>query len=93
MMDQENVAAAGNTTVPAYLTLIKLGYTVDRHDGNDSKELWVAKKGTLRLVGDCPLVLLGLSLMRSERGAEWSATDDQINQFLGRFYPDVPSTS
>ena len=33
-MVQESITAAGNTEVPAYLTLIKLGYAVDRIDKN-----------------------------------------------------------
>jgi hypothetical protein len=69
-MTHETIAAAGNAEVPAYLTLVELGYSVDRLD-RDSKEHWIAKKETLQLMADCPLELLGLSLMRSERGPYW----------------------
>jgi hypothetical protein len=48
-MAQESIAAAGNTEAPAYLTLIELGYSVDRID-KDGEEHWIAKKGTLRLM-------------------------------------------
>ncbi|MGJ5177254.1 hypothetical protein ACQR16_00530 [Bradyrhizobium oligotrophicum] len=52
-MTEQRIGAAGNTEVPAYLTLIKLGYEVDRRiPGND--ELWIAKQGQLHLVGDSP---------------------------------------
>ncbi|MGY8685212.1 hypothetical protein Q2941_46870 [Bradyrhizobium sp. UFLA05-153] len=85
-MAQETIAAAGNTEVPAYLTLIELGYSVDRVD-KDGEGHWIAKKGTLQLMADCPLTLLGLSLMRSERGPRWQAGDDEIDEFLTRFYP------
>jgi hypothetical protein len=85
-MAQEIIAAAGNTEVPAYLTLIELGYSVDRVD-KGGEEHWIAKKGTLELVADGPLELLGLCLLRSERGARWQAADNEIDGFLKRFYP------
>jgi hypothetical protein len=85
-MAQESVAAAGNAEVPAYLTLLELGYSVDRID-QDSKEHWIATKGTLQLLADCPLKLLGLSLLRSERGPQWQASDNEIGEFMTRFYP------
>jgi hypothetical protein len=83
-MVQESIVAAGNTEVPAYLALIELGYSVDRVD-MDGEEHWIAK-GTLQLAADCPLELLGLSLLRSERGPRWQASDDEIDEFLKRFY-------
>jgi len=85
-MAEETLAAAGNTDVPACLTLIKLGYSIDRVD-KDGEEHWIAKKGTLKLIADGPLELLGLCLLRSERGARWQAADDEIDRFLERFYP------
>ena len=85
-MAHESIAAAGNTEAPAYLTLVKLGYLVDRTE-KDGGERWIAKKGTLQLMADCPLELLGLSLLRSERGPHWHASDSEINDFLTRFYP------
>jgi hypothetical protein len=84
-MAQESIAAAGNTEVPAYLALVKLGYSVERID-KDGAERWIARKGTLQLIADHPLELLGLSLLRSERGSRWQASDDEIDGFLGRFY-------
>ncbi len=84
-MTQESIAAAGNTEVPAYLTLIELGYSVDRID-KDGEEHWIAKKGTLHLIADSPIELLGLSLLRSERGPRWQARDNEIDAFLKRFY-------
>ena len=86
----EIIAAAGNTEAPAFLTLIKLGYEVDRV-GNDGDEHWIATKGTLRLLANGPLELLGLSLLRSERGSDWHASDHDIDQFIKRFYPSVES--
>lgn len=77
--------------VPAYLTLIELGYWVDRID-KDREDRWIAKKGTLQLMADCPLELLGLSLLRSERGPRWQASDNEIAEFLTRFYPSAGRT-
>jgi hypothetical protein len=89
----QTIAAAGNTEVPAYLTLIKLGYTVDRID-QGGEELWTAKTGTLQLLAKGPLELLGLCLLSNERGPNWQACDDDIDEFIGRFYPSAkPSSS
>ncbi len=85
-MTQESIAAAGNTEVPAYLALIELGYSVERID-KDGEEHWIAKSGTLQLMADGPLELLGLCLLRSQRGTRWQANDNEIDQFLKRFYP------
>jgi hypothetical protein len=90
-MTQESIAAAGNTEVPAYLTLIELGYSVERI-GKDGDERWIAKRGTLQLMADCPLELLGLSLLRSERGPHWQASDNETSEFLTRFYPSAGRT-
>jgi hypothetical protein len=81
----QTIAAAANTEVPAYLTLIKLGYAVDRID-QGGEELWTAKNGTLQLIAKSPLELLGLCLLSGERGPNWQARDDAIDEFLGRFY-------
>jgi hypothetical protein len=86
-MEQESIAAARNTEVPAYLTLIELGYSVDRSDQNGD-ENWVAKKGTLQLMANSPLELLSLSLLRSERGPRW-ASDNETGEFLRRFDPSA----
>ncbi|MGJ5019067.1 hypothetical protein [Bradyrhizobium oligotrophicum] len=85
-MFTQTIAAAGNTEIPAYLTLIKLGYEIDRRYESDG-ELWSATKGTLQLVAESLLQLLGLALMYMERGAYWQADDDEIDAFLKRFYP------
>jgi hypothetical protein len=91
-MASQTIAAAGNTAVPAYVMLIKLGYEVDRIE-QGGEELWRAKKGTLQLLAESPLGLLGLSILSSERGPNWQASDCEIDEFLKRFYPpDGPGT-
>ncbi len=90
-MSQETIAAAGNTAVPAYLLLRALGYSVDRID-HDNEERWIAKKGSLQLLADDPLELLGLCSLRSERGQHWQASDNEIDEFMARFYPPAAVT-
>ena len=85
-MSQETIAAAGNTAVPAYLLLKALGYSVDRID-HDGEERWIAKNGSLQLLADDLLELLGLCLLRSERGPHWQASDNEIDEFMALFYP------
>jgi hypothetical protein len=84
----ESIAAAGNTAVPAYLTLTHLGYSVHRID-KDGEECCIARKETLRLMAECPLELLGLCLLRSERGPRRRASDNEVDEFLKRFYPSA----
>jgi hypothetical protein len=90
-LNLENIAAAGNTEIPAYLTLIKLGYAVERTVHANGDEEWIAKNGTFWLVGDGPLQLLGLCAMRTERGVDWRPLDSEIDQFLAQFYQDTSS--
>ena len=86
---QERIAAAGNTEVPAYLTLIQTGYTVDRID-KDGEEYWIAEKGTQQLIAGSLLELLGLYALSSKRGPRWQASDNEIDEFLTRFCPSSP---
>jgi hypothetical protein len=88
----QTIAAAGNTEVPAYLTLLMLGYAVDRTE-QGGEELWTARNGTLQLLANGLLELLGLCLLSSERGPNWQAREDEVDEFLARFYPSAePST-
>ncbi|MGJ5181411.1 hypothetical protein ACQR16_32935 [Bradyrhizobium oligotrophicum] len=80
----QTIAAAGNTEVPAYLTLINLGYKVDRGRESDY-EPWIAEIGTLKLVAHDLLQLVGLSLLYRERANDWHAADEEIEAFLARF--------
>jgi hypothetical protein len=75
----EQIAAAGNIEVPAYLALRQAGF-------DDENEQWVAAKSDIKLIAESPLELLGLWL-RKERGANWKATGEEIEAFLRLFYP------
>ena len=87
IVTRRTIAAAGNTEVPAYLTLVGLGYEIDRRKEGDV-ELWIANKENLQLVAGSPLELLGLSSLYGERGPSWQASDNDIDAFLARFYPE-----
>jgi hypothetical protein len=84
----EKIASAGNTDVPGYLALIKAGFDVSTLPGSGQSERWIAKKPNLILEAESPLELLGLWSMRENRGPNWKASDDEIEAFLKRFYPE-----
>ncbi len=82
-MAHEKFSAAGNVEVPAYLTLLKLGYQVECTVG--SSTLWCARNDSIELIADGCIELIGLHLIRKERGTEWQATDLEIESFLKKF--------
>ena len=87
----ENITAAGNTEVPAFLAMKALGFAIERRflDGDRDRELWVARNDQSQLSAGSPLELLGLYAMRSQRGVIWKASDEEIDEFLRNFYPDA----
>jgi hypothetical protein len=86
----EQITAAGNTEVPAYLSLLGEGCSVERQYLGEV-ELWIAEKDGLRVSGSSPLEALGLYHMRKQRGEKWRAEDAEIEEFMKRFYPgDTP---
>lgn len=84
----ENITAAGNTEIPAYLSLLSEGCQVERRFLDGDEEIWVAEQGNLRFSGASPLEVLGLYHMRNQRGENWKAHDSEIEDFLKHFYPD-----
>ena len=81
---RERIAAAGNTLVPMVLALRSLGFRVARNDGSVADE-WIAESERLHLsAGELPS-LLALVLMRETRGAEWKASDAEIEAVLSEF--------
>lgn len=83
----ENLAAAGNVEVPAYLALQELGFAIERHTQDSDTELWVASNSTFTFFAPSLLELLGLFTMRQIRGPNWKADDDQIDRYLSTYYP------
>lgn len=87
----ENITAAGNSEIPAFLAIKALGFDVERRflDGDRERELWVARNEQSQFSAGSPLELLGLYAMRSQRGQSWKASDEEINAFLRDYYPDA----
>ena len=71
------IAGAGNVVVPAYLTLQQRGYKVWRESGT-----WYAESESAKLSFEDPVTLLALAGVAETRGAEWKASDEQIQDFL-----------
>ena len=81
-----NLSSAGNTEIPAYLILRENGYSIERKE-SEGKETWMAIKGDTKLIGDSLLELLSLRDIIEQRGKNWKATDDEIEEFLRTYYP------
>ena len=71
------IVAAGNTEIPAILALEKKGAQVA--SGNEVN-LWSAKYLNNTYIAESPLELLGLIEMHTARGAEWKATDSELER-------------
>ena len=86
------IVDAGNTVVPAYLSLVSNGFIVSRQESstpNGKVERWTATRFGVELVADDVLRLLGLTSLYETRGPSWRATDDEIDDFLRHFGGDV----
>jgi len=88
----ENITAAGNTEVPAYLALQQEGLKVERRLLENGTELWIASNESGQYSAPSPLELLGIYSMRQIRGGEWKASDDEIQTFLAAYYPNALPT-
>ncbi len=87
MSNLEQIADAGNTLVPAILTLRALGFTVTREERDDG-DWWLAQADNLELRASDPLKLLGLAELRRARGSKWKATDSKIDEILREYTLD-----
>lgn len=79
-MSEIVIAAAGNTLAPALAVLIERGFDVVRLDSDP--ELLEARKAGYRLVGEDPLILLGLVALVEARGANWQPSDKEVDALL-----------
>ncbi|HKQ14322.1 MAG TPA: hypothetical protein VJT80_12885 [Steroidobacteraceae bacterium] len=80
-MTSVQIAAAGNTEVPAYLALVARGFDVNCNH----QSVWIATKGEASFVADSPLQLLGVVAMFESRGPQWEASDEQIEEFMSKY--------
>ena len=76
-----NISQAGNTVVPAILALEAKGFTVEV-----SESLVVARSDLGTFTADDPVAVLGLVALVETRGAEWRASDTEIDLALARFH-------
>ncbi|BCU79000.1 hypothetical protein [Luteolibacter sp. LG18] len=91
MVPKTTIANAGNALVPAYLVLVAKGYSVRCSlEEEDGGEIWHAENDALKLSAEDPVALLGLVTMAEARGADWQASDEQIDSFLRTFGLDSP---
>ena len=75
-----HIAAAGNVEAPAYLTLLAQGFELHC----DPRGHWTAKKGDAAFSASSPLELLGLAAMYDARGAQWQASDAELDAFMAK---------
>lgn len=80
-----NLHAAGNVVVPAYLALRAKGYAVRCERTSHDSENWIAEGPLGRFGADDPITLLGVVGVAETRGADWLASDTEIESFLKTF--------
>ena len=80
------IAAAGNTEVPAYLSLVELGFEVSVDRNNKGVESWKAANTEAEIIGSSPLEILALVKLIECRGKDWKANDEEIEEFISKYY-------
>ncbi len=85
---ETQLSMAGNIVIPCGVTLEKLGYTII-NDTLDNEEIWVAEKEGNKYLAYDPCQLLGLVRLVEIYGREWQVSDEQIDDFINRFYRDA----
>jgi hypothetical protein len=83
-----HITACGNTEVPAYLALQQAGFDVSRRICEDGLEMWIAKRDPVMFSGPSALEVLGLYAMWQIRGDDWKTTDDELDTYLAKYYPE-----
>src|SRR4051812_29404259 len=80
-----NLHAAGNVVIPAYLVLLAKGYAVSCERSPDGSENWIAEGAMGSFGADDIITLLGVVGVAETRGANWQASDSEIDAFLEKF--------
>jgi len=76
------ISAAGNVEIPAILALEKKGAElISEKESN----MWTAVYLSNTYVAESPLELLGLIEMHSLRGADWQATDNEMERCVTQY--------
>jgi len=84
MGNEVKISAAGNVEVPAYLSLMKKGFSVRWERNDEGAETWYAEKDDLCFSGEGPIELLGVVAVYETRGNNWKASDEEITDFIER---------
>ncbi len=81
------VSEAGNTLIPAYLTLQDKGYDVEKvlAEPQDSITLWRATKDGNEFNASNPLSLLGIVAMAEQRGEDWQPDTSEAQEFMEKY--------
>lgn len=87
MTKKIKLSIASNTIVPCIVTLEELGCTVENQTLGE-QETWTAKKDGEDFFATDPCQLLGLIKLIEMRGVTWQASDEQIDEYFERFYPN-----
>lgn len=84
---KSQLTSAGNTIVPAYLALIARGLSIVKEPSalTESGMIWVAEDTTTQFFADDLVTLLGLVAMQETRGADWQASDEEIERFIAKY--------
>lgn len=89
----EKIIAAGNVEVPCFLAIQAMGYSIKKESldagTENEREIWIGEKEGIQISGFNPVELLGIITMRSERGNEWKASDNEIESYLEKYYPNA----
>lgn len=80
----KQIASAGNTVVPAILTLEKLGFAISVEREGQGAIVRAMRDGECYLADD-PVAVLGLVKLIEIRNWEWSASDREIDEVMGRY--------
>jgi hypothetical protein len=78
----EHITAAGNTEIPAFLTLRKAGFKITARLSEDN-EMWIATRGDFSLSAPTPLQLLGLYSLAQREGSGLESP-----RFRNRSFPE-----
>ena len=78
------ITSAGNTVVPALLSLESLGFEVVVSANGDRAECRVTR-GDESYVADDPVTVIGLVRLVELRGWNWAVSDSELDAAIQRF--------
>jgi len=80
-MTKKKLIAAGNTVVPALLTLEQLGFTI-----TGAPDQCIAARGDEVYAADDPVTVLGLVKLVETRSWNWRASDADVENILSKYH-------